>query len=295
VRQTIQSILDQDYQNLELIVMDGCSTDETHEILSGFDGVQVFIEPDSSVEEAIQNGIHKSTAELIMFMMISDSYADQQWISRCVQVMEQSPDIALCWGLPQYMSEDGVIGKVCYQKWIGGKAPSREAMFRHWLKTGWYFPECNMCIRREVIEKLFLEIDNTDPSIDIWLEFSKRFHITGYLSEFIPMVANYGRLHSGNRTQLQRATRILDHQENNYHHDRLAYARRVLWSSNEHRFRALDGSISNPFQPKFGSRILISLSILITEGRRILRAFAIRWMERVPPLSVYCWKLKTGL
>lgn len=150
-----------------------------------------------------KKGVKISTGDLIMFMMISDGYLDSTWISQCVKLLETHSQTSLCCGLPQYMSEVGVLGKVSYKYWLGRTAPSDVTIFEHWLATGWHFPECNMCIRRPVVERLFSTIDKLDESIDVFLEFTYRFHTAGFLSRLIPTVANFGRLHSGQRVETE--------------------------------------------------------------------------------------------
>jgi len=269
VRQTVQSVIDQDYPNIELIVMDGGSNDGTIEILSHFNDVRTFVQADTGVEEALQNGIKKSRGDLIMFMMISDSYADKTWISTCVEAMERSPDISLFWGLPRYISEDGDIGSIGFQRLLNETDLARKSDFTRWLKTGQHFPECNMCVRREVIQKVFLDINNADRSLDIFLEFSKRFHIEGYMSGFIAVVANYGRDHSGQRGKLERKAGVLAIRERNYRRCRFSYARRILCSSQQHQFRLPNGASVDVLTLGLTDRIWIGFLIIVNESKRV--------------------------
>lgn len=72
--QTIESVLSQDYPDIEYIVMDGGSTDSTLEILREYSGrLQWVSEKDEGQADAINKGIQRATGELIGFIN-SDDY-----------------------------------------------------------------------------------------------------------------------------------------------------------------------------------------------------------------------------
>lgn len=74
IRQTIESVLSQDYPDIEYIVMDGGSTDSTVEILHEYSGrLQWISEKDEGQADAINKGIQRATGELIGFIN-SDDY-----------------------------------------------------------------------------------------------------------------------------------------------------------------------------------------------------------------------------
>ena len=63
IRRTLESIFTQDYQPLQVIVVDGASTDETVDVLRSFDGTPGFewvSEPDSGVVEAVNKGFARA-------------------------------------------------------------------------------------------------------------------------------------------------------------------------------------------------------------------------------------------
>ena len=282
VQQTLDSVVNQDYQDLEIIVVDGVSTDNTLAILKRYPIVRLISEPDSGIVEAMQKGVRMSTGDLIMFMMFSDGYLDLTWISKCVEFLESHPRTSLCWGLPQYMSEDGVLGQVSYGYWLGGRAPSDVAIFEHWLATGWHFPECNMCIRRTVAERLFQTIDPLDESIDAFLEFTYRFHTAGYLSGLIPTVANFGRLHSGQRVETELKSGVLRQRESAYRCARNAFVKDVLVRRSGLTFRSNDGSEVEVYNPSF-RKVCVLMTRLTTSAikRRLLglAIYTVGWIR----------------
>ena len=75
IEQTIQSILDQDYPDLEYWVIDGGSTDSTLDVLHRYDGqLQWVSEPDRGQSHAINKGLEKSSGDVVAFLNSDDTY-----------------------------------------------------------------------------------------------------------------------------------------------------------------------------------------------------------------------------
>jgi glycosyltransferase involved in cell wall biosynthesis len=75
IEQTINSVLDQYYPDLEYIVMDGGSTDGTLDILHKYDGrLTWFSEIDRGQSDAINKGLVKATGDVIAFLNSDDLY-----------------------------------------------------------------------------------------------------------------------------------------------------------------------------------------------------------------------------
>ena len=71
----IKSIVSQTYQNIELIIMDGGSTDGTLEILKRYHGKIAFwtSEPDRGIYDAMNKGTHHTTGDRILFLGSDDT------------------------------------------------------------------------------------------------------------------------------------------------------------------------------------------------------------------------------
>lgn len=78
IKETIDSVLNQNYPNLEYIVMDGGSTDETVKILKSYKNTKYknilswVSKKDKGQADAINNGIKKSTGEIIAYLNSDD-------------------------------------------------------------------------------------------------------------------------------------------------------------------------------------------------------------------------------
>lgn len=78
IEKTIQSVLNQNYTNLEYIIVDGMSTDHTMEIVEKYkcDCMKVISEPDNGISDAFNKGISMASGTLIGLINSDDTLAD---------------------------------------------------------------------------------------------------------------------------------------------------------------------------------------------------------------------------
>ena len=83
IRATLDSIRAQDYDNLELIIVDGGSTDNTMDIVSEFDDiVSISIsEKDKGIYDALNKGLNLTSGEIIGFLHSDDYFANSSVVS----------------------------------------------------------------------------------------------------------------------------------------------------------------------------------------------------------------------
>lgn len=79
IEQAIQSVLGQSYDNIEYIIIDGCSTDRTLDIIQRYeDRIYYWIsEPDHGIYDAMNKGIKFATGEYLAFLNADDWYSDR--------------------------------------------------------------------------------------------------------------------------------------------------------------------------------------------------------------------------
>ena len=76
LRQCIDSVLSQDYQNLEFIIIDGGSTDESVPIIKEYEGkIGYWVsKPDKGQSDAINKGFRRASGELVAWLNADDYY-----------------------------------------------------------------------------------------------------------------------------------------------------------------------------------------------------------------------------
>lgn len=87
VESCIQSVINQDYENIEYIIIDGGSTDGTIDVIKKYeDKITVWIsEPDDGMYYAINKGIDMSSGDIIGMLHSDDLYIDAHVISNVVR------------------------------------------------------------------------------------------------------------------------------------------------------------------------------------------------------------------
>ena len=76
IENTIRSVIEQGYEELEYIIIDGGSTDGTVEIVRGYNDYITYFqsEPDNGIYDAMNKGLRHATGEVIAFLNSDDTY-----------------------------------------------------------------------------------------------------------------------------------------------------------------------------------------------------------------------------
>ncbi len=131
IAETLQSVVAQDYPDIELIVVDGQSTDETIDIVKGFgDAVRVFVsEPDNGIYDAMNKGISLASGELIGILNSDDLYHDATVISDVVNLIKRSKSDS-CYADLVYVHR--VQTNKVVRTWVAGEY-RRERFINGWM------------------------------------------------------------------------------------------------------------------------------------------------------------------
>jgi len=114
IKETIDSILSQDYRPIEVMVLDGGSTDNTIDILNSYAGIaelKWWSEPDNGVVDAVNKGLAKAKGEIVAIQSSDDVYLPSA-ISVAVEFMKGHSDVALVYGDVELINEySEIIGR----------------------------------------------------------------------------------------------------------------------------------------------------------------------------------------
>lgn len=108
LEQTILSVLNQEFQRIEYIVVDGASTDESVQIIGKYSNQLAYwaSEKDKGQADAINKGFARATGEIIAWLN-SDDYYLPGTIGAVVKVFKENPDVVLVYGNMLAVDENG--------------------------------------------------------------------------------------------------------------------------------------------------------------------------------------------
>lgn len=99
VRDNIKSVLSQTYSNIEHIIIDGGSTDNTLTIVREMDPKSIIIsEPDEGISDAFNKGIKLAKGDVIAILNSDDYYADTRVMQRVVEIFISEPEVKVIYG-----------------------------------------------------------------------------------------------------------------------------------------------------------------------------------------------------
>jgi len=91
IADTLQSVANQTWPDVEHIVIDGASSDGTQALIErhGARVARMVSEPDAGIYDAMNKGLAHATGDIVCFLNADDAYADPQVLSRVAHEMQQ--------------------------------------------------------------------------------------------------------------------------------------------------------------------------------------------------------------
>lgn len=147
IKDCINSVVRQDYPDIEYIVIDGGSTDGTTGlILENAEGISRFCsEKDEGLYDALNKGIELATGEVVGILHADDVFAHEQVLSRIAARFKESGAEAV-YGHMNYISRKG--HPRVYRKWIS------EPFLPERMTSGWMPPHPALFIKRTLFQQL---------------------------------------------------------------------------------------------------------------------------------------------
>jgi glycosyltransferase involved in cell wall biosynthesis len=99
IEDNIRSVLNQTYTNIEHIIIDGVSIDNTLSIVKGLDPEAVVIsEPDRGISDAFNKGLRSAKGDIIAILNSDDYYAHNQVVQQIVEIFSSKDHIKMIYG-----------------------------------------------------------------------------------------------------------------------------------------------------------------------------------------------------
>lgn len=105
---TVRSVLEQDYPNIEYIIVDGGSTDNSVDIIEKFaDKLSWWVsEPDKGQTDAINKGFSHANGDILAWLNSDDTY-EQGAVREAVEYLTTHADVGLVYGECNFIDEEG--------------------------------------------------------------------------------------------------------------------------------------------------------------------------------------------
>ena len=211
LEETLESVLYQDFQDFEIIIIDAGSTDHTLEILKGYNHdsrIKFYVKPGININDGFIEAFRNTSGKYVMCLPISDCYHTRSWFSKCVKIFDDDINISLVHAISIHQDDTG-------DKFFGSgtrnQCPSEVDFLPFWLSTYYLQSEHTYCVRRNIYEECLFKTLPDKYIHDFDLAFNEHekkinnffwnfcytfvynFNSLGYLSKFIPSIVGLVR------------------------------------------------------------------------------------------------------
>lgn len=172
ISKSIQSVLNQTYQDFELIVVIDGSPDNTREIVAQFDyPVRVIWQENQGLPGARNTGIRAARGEIIALLDGDDLY-EPDFLSVLISLLDSYPKADAVYGVAQFVDENNNL----LPQRTGGAVPP-ERLYDQLLRGNFMTPMCMVAYKRCYEQVGFFDTSLQKGEWDMWLQFAHRFTV----------------------------------------------------------------------------------------------------------------------
>jgi glycosyltransferase len=144
IRTTIESVINQSYDNIEYIIIDGGSTDGTMDIVHSYkDKIDVIIsEKDNGIYDAMNKGLSFASGDIVGFLNADDHYANSLVLEKVAEKFKGN-NIDAVFGDTVFVDEKNKV----IRYWKVGKFK------RFKIKLGWMPPHTTFFVKRNIFHQ----------------------------------------------------------------------------------------------------------------------------------------------
>lgn len=204
IRATIESVLNQGYENLEYIIMDGGSTDQTAAVVKDYASRLTWIsERDRGQSHAINKGFRMAKGEVVAWLNSDDLFLPGA-IERAARELQARPEVGAVYGEGYLIDREGVTTQ---------RFPVTEP-FNLWklVHLSDYILQQTVFFRRKVFDEVgFVDEDlHYVMDWDLLIRIGKQYEL-GYIPEFMGCLREYpeAKTSAGGGRRIAEIARIL--------------------------------------------------------------------------------------
>jgi len=173
LREAIDSVLSQTFDDYELIVVDDGSTDDTPAIAKSYGASLTYIRQENrGVAAALNQGILRARGKYIAWLSHDDVFLPNK-LERQVDFLQQFPEFKACYTDSYTIDSHGTI----IQEWEAPWYPRQQAI--RILFSRMYIGGCSMLIERACFDKvgLFNEKLRYTQDAEMWFRMLRHFEV----------------------------------------------------------------------------------------------------------------------
>jgi len=197
IADTLTCVREQDYPQIEHIIVDGNSSDETVQIAKSFSHVASLVsEKDNGIYDAMNKGLNRVSGEIIAILNSDDVYPNASVISKVVECFEHTKAETVYGDLQYVATHD--MNKII-RTWRSGHFKKKNFYY------GWMPPHPAFFVRKEVYEKVGLFNTQLKSAADyeMMLRILLKNHCTSaYLPEVLVKMRTGGMSNASFRHRL---------------------------------------------------------------------------------------------
>jgi len=145
IEKTIQSVLEQTFNNIEYIVVDGNSKDNTLQIIKKYESNlnQWISEPDNGLYDAMNKGIELATGDIVGILNSDDTFYNNNVLKKLANFHKQNQIDASIGNIIQHNKNGKIVRNYSSKNWQPNK-----------LKIGFMPPHPSIFFKRVLFKKL---------------------------------------------------------------------------------------------------------------------------------------------
>ena len=176
VKDTLESVCNQSYSDIEHIIIDGASKDDTLDIVNEYTHVaRVISESDDGIYDAMNKGIRLATGDVIGILNSDDIFYDNNVLEKVMSAFERETETDAVYGNIVYFKEakDEIV-----RKW------KSKAYYENFFNDGLVPPHPSLFVRRKVYDELDLYYPNFKISSDYEFMF-RMMKVNKYKTQYL--------------------------------------------------------------------------------------------------------------
>lgn len=149
LKDTLESIEKQTYKNLEVIIIDGLSKDNTLNIAKKYSDkidLKIISEKDNGLYDAMNKGVRQASGDIVHILNSDDYYTKDSVLETIVNVFTKNKETEMLYGDIEYFDKDNK--KNITRTWKTGEYSDIK------LNGGWIIPHPALFLRRSLYERV---------------------------------------------------------------------------------------------------------------------------------------------